>query len=245
MVFSFSDKEIDNMKLDILYEDDVMIACVKPCGVPAQPDKSNGEDMITWLKNYIFDNSESDEEPYLVAIHRLDRPVGGVMVFAKTRECAAALSDQVQDGTMIKYYQAVLTGEPDDDCGELVDYLVKDPKTNTTRVVAKGTKGAKKAVLNYEVLDVMETDEGVLSYVLIELITGRHHQIRVQLASRNCGIWGDTKYNPKFIKNKKRYTQIGLYSSRIELEHPVTGKHMVFKSEPCGEAFDVIELDEF
>lgn len=233
------------MKPEILYEDDVMMACVKPCGVPSQGDKSNDEDMVTLLKNYLFDNSDSDEEPYLAVIHRLDRPVGGVMIFAKTPEAAAKLSDQMQDGGIIKYYQAVLTGELPDDTGELVDYLARDPKTNTTKVVKKGDKGAKKAVLNYEVLDVFETDEGILSYVLIELETGRHHQIRVQMASRGCGIWGDTKYNPLFSKTKRRYQQIALYSSRIELEHPVTGEHMVFKSEPEGEAFDVIELDEF
>lgn len=235
----------DNMKLNILYEDDVMLACVKPFGIPSQGDKSNDEDMITLLKNYIFDNSDSDSEPYLAVLHRLDRPVGGVMIFAKTPEAAAKLSDQMQDGNIIKYYQAILTGELFDDGGELVDYLVKDSKTNISKVAKKGDKGAKKARLNYEVLDVFETDEGTLSYVLIQLETGRHHQIRVQMASRGCGIWGDTKYNPIFSKTKKRFRQIGLYSSRIELEHPVTGEHMIFKSEPEGEAFDTIELDEF
>lgn len=233
------------MKLNILYEDEVMLACVKPFGIPSQGDKSNDEDMVTLLKNYLFDNSDSDDEPYLAVIHRLDRPVGGVMIFAKTPEAAAKLSDEMQDGNIIKYYQAILTGELPDDCGELEDYMVKDSKTNTARVARKGNKGAKKARLSYEVLDVFETDEGVLSYVLIELETGRHHQIRVQMASRGCGIWGDTKYNPRFSKTKRKYRQIGLYSSRIELEHPVTGEHMVFKSEPEGEAFEAIELDEF
>lgn len=234
-----------NMKPDILYEDDVMLACVKPCGVPSQGDKSNDEDMITIIKNYLFDKSDSDEEPYVAAIHRLDRPVGGVMIFAKTPEVAAKLSDQVQDGSMVKYYQAVLTGELPDFEGEIVDYLARDPKTNTTRVVKKGDKGAKRAMLYYEVLDVFETSEGVLSYVLIELVTGRHHQIRAQMASRKCGVWGDTKYNPLFKNMKNKYRQIGLYSSRIELEHPITGEPMVFKHEPEGEAFDVIEMDEF
>ncbi len=233
------------MKLDILYEDDVMLACVKPCGVPSQADKSNDEDMVTLVKNYIFDKSDSDEEPYVAVIHRLDRPVGGVMIFAKTPEAAAKLSDAMQDGNIIKYYQAILTGELPDEYGELTDYLVRDGKTNTAKLVKKGDKGAKKAVLNYEVLDVFETDDGVYSYVLIELITGRHHQIRAQMAARGCGIWGDTKYNPIFAKTKRRYMQIGLYSSRIELAHPMTGEPMVFKSEPEGEAFDVIELDEF
>ncbi|MBE5943580.1 MAG: RluA family pseudouridine synthase [Lachnospiraceae bacterium] len=233
------------MKLNILFEDEYMIACVKPSGIPSQGDKSNDKDMITLLKEHIFDNSDSDEEPYLAVIHRLDRPVGGVMIFAKTPEVAAALSDDMQEGNIIKYYQAVLTGELPNDFGELVDYLARDSKTNTAKIVKKGEKGAKKAVLSYEVLDVFETDQGVLSYVLIELVTGRHHQIRAQMAARGCGIWGDTKYNPKFSKNKKNYVQIGLYSSRIELVHPVTGEDMVFKHEPEGKAFDVIELDEF
>lgn len=231
------------MKLEILYEDAYMIACVKPYGVPSQGDKSNDEDMVTLVKNYLFDQSETDEEPYAAPIHRLDRPVGGVMIFAKTPDMAAKLSDMVQDGEITKYYQAVLTGEIPDFSGELVDYIAADSKTNTSKIVKKGDKGAKKAVLCYEVLDVFDTDEGTLSYVLIELLTGRHHQIRTQMASRGCGIWGDTKYNPLFRKTKRKYRQIGLYSSRIELVHPITQEVLVLKSEPTGEAFDVIEMD--
>lgn len=233
------------MKLNILYEDDALLVCVKPCGVPSQGDRSNDRDMITLIKEYLFEHSHSDEEPYLAVIHRLDRPVGGVMVFAKSPEAAARLSDDMQEGNIIKYYQAILTGELPDEAGELTDYLARDGRTNTAKLVKKGEKGAKKAVLNYEVLDIFETDQGVLSYVLIELVTGRHHQIRAQMAARGCGIWGDTKYNPLFAKTKRRYMQIGLYSSRIELDHPVTGRHMIFKHEPEGEAFDVIEMDEF
>ena len=233
------------MKLEILYEDDHMIACVKPPGVPSQSDKSNDEDMVTLVKNYIFENSDSNNEPYLSLLHRLDRPVGGVMVFAKTKEAAAKLSNQVTDGTMIKYYQAVLTGELPDDYGELLDYMVKDPKTNMSRICKKGTEGAKEARLTYELLDEFETDEGIISYVLIELKTGRHHQIRVQMANIGCGIWGDIKYNPKFKRSKNKIKQIALFSSRVELVHPVTGERMVFKKEPYGKAFDVIEMDEF
>jgi 23S rRNA pseudouridine1911/1915/1917 synthase len=233
------------MKIDILYEDADILVCVKPYGMPVQGDKSRDTDMLTYLKNHIFEREKMEEEPYLAMIHRLDRPVGGVMVFAKNRSAAANLSDQVQDGTMIKFYQAVLTGELPDDYGTLTDYLLKDGKTNTTKVVDKGVKGAKKAVLDYEVLDVMETDDGILTYVLIQLVTGRHHQIRVQMASRNAGIYGDTKYNPKFMKVKKKYQQMALYSTRIEFEHPTSGEHLVFKQEPEGDAFDVIELTEF
>lgn len=235
------------MKPEILYEDAYLIACVKPYGVLSQGDKGNDEDMITKIKHYLYDQdtSEQAEEPYVAAIHRLDRPVGGVMIFAKTPEIAAKLSDMQQDGEIVKYYQAVITGELPDAEGEMVDYLLRDGKTNTTKVVKKGEKGANRAELYYEVLDAMDTDDGTLSYVLIELVTGRHHQIRAQFASRGCGIWGDTKYNPKFAKTKRKYKQIGLFSSRMEFTHPITGEEIVIKKEPEGEAFTVLDLDEF
>lgn len=233
------------MKLEILHEDEDIIVCVKPYGMPVQGDKSRDTDVLSYLKNHVFENEELEEEPYLAMVHRLDRPVGGVMVFAKNQRAAAKLSDQMQDGNMVKFYQAVLTGELPQESGVLEDYLVKDGKTNTSKVVKKGTKGAKKAQLAYEVLDVFETDAGILSYVLVELITGRHHQIRVQMASRGCGIYGDTKYNPQFAKVKKKYQQIALFATRLEFTHPATGEQMVFKCEPEGDAFEVIELDEF
>ncbi len=233
------------MKVEILHEDADIIVCVKPYGMPAQGDKSRDTDLLSYLKNHIFEEEELEEEPYLAMVHRLDRPVGGIMVFAKNQRAAARLSDQVQGGTMVKFYQAILTGELPDECGVLEDYLVRDGKTNTSKIVKKGTKGAKRAQLEYEVLDVFETDQGVLSYVLIDLITGRHHQIRVQMAGRGAGIYGDTKYNSLFAKTKKKYQQIALFATRLEFEHPVTGEHMIFKCEPEGDAFEVIELDEF
>ncbi len=233
------------MKLEILYEDEYMLACVKPPGVPSQADKSNDEDMVTIVKNYIFDNQSSNDEPYVAMLHRLDRPVGGVMIFAKDKDTAAKLSKHKTDGTMVKYYQAVLTGELPEEYGELSDYMVKDAKTNTSKICSKDTDGAKKAELTYELLDEFETDEGILSYVLIKLLTGRHHQIRVQMSHLGCGVWGDTKYNIKYKNAKKGVKQIALFSSRIELEHPVTGEHLVLKKEPYGKAFDVIEMDEF
>jgi len=201
--------------------------------------------MITLVKKYLFDKYDLEEEPYVGLVHRLDRPVGGVMVFARNLEAASDLSSQMLDGVFDKYYQAVLTGELPDEEGDMVDYLLRDGKTNTSKVVKRGTKGAKKAELEYEVLDVIETDTGIYSYVLIHLLTGRHHQIRVQCASRGVGIYGDTKYNPLFQKVKRIYKQIGLYSTRIEFEHPATGEMMVFKAEPEGEAFDILEVEDF
>ncbi|MCM1158249.1 MAG: RluA family pseudouridine synthase [Bacteroidales bacterium] len=233
------------MKVEILHEDKDIIVCVKPYGMPVQGDKTRDTDLLSFLKHHIFEEEEMDEEPYLAMVHRLDRPVGGVMVFARNQQAAANLSDQIQDGIMLKFYQAILTGELPNEYGMLEDYLLKDGKTNTSKIVKAGTKGAKRARLGYELLDMFETDEGVLSYVLIELLTGRHHQIRVQMAGRGAGIYGDTKYNPLFAKTKKTYQQIALYATRLEFDHPSTGEHMVFKREPEGDVFDVIELDEY
>ena len=226
------------------YEDEDILVCLKPMGVPSQADKTRDVDMITLVKKYIFDQGTKQGEPYIGLVHRLDRPVGGLMVFAKNQEAASDLSVQMIDGKFHKSYQAILTGELSDEDGTMTDYLLRDGKTNTSKIVKKGTKGAKKAELEYEVLDIIETDKGIFSYVLIHLITGRHHQIRVQCAGRGAGIYGDTKYNPLYQNTKKTYKQIGLYATRIEFEHPATGEKMVFKTDPQGEAFELIDVEE-
>ena len=184
------------MKIDIVYEDEYLLAAVKPYGVPAQADRSNNEDMLTALKNELFDRGDTDEEPYLAVINRLDRPVSGIMLFAKTAEAAAKLSDLSRDREIEKSYQAVVRGEVPEDEGTLTDWLLFDKKENVSRVVPEGTKGAKKAVLSYEVLDIIDTDEGTYTYLLVHLMTGRHHQIRCQLAHMGYPIWGDVKYGP-------------------------------------------------
>lgn len=231
-------------KLQVLHEDKDILVCIKPMGVPSQGDKTRDVDMVTLVKKYIYEKGETEGEPYVALVHRLDRPVGGIMVFALNQEAAADLSGQMLDGVFHKTYQAILTGELAEESGVMTDYLLRDGKTNTSKVVKKGTKGAKKAELEYEVLDVIETEEGLFSYVLIDLMTGRHHQIRVQCASRGAGLYGDTKYNPLFQNIKKSYKQIGLYATRIEFEHPVTGEPMVFKTEPEGEAFELIDVED-
>ncbi len=228
-------------KVTILYEDRDIIVCEKPHGMPVQSDKTVSMDLLHYLKSHLYEK-EKKGEPEIYLIHRLDRPVGGILVFAKNKESAANLSKQIQEDKMKKTYQAVLTGtllEPD---GVFVDYLLKDAKTNTSKVVKEGVEGAKRAELSYEVLDEVETDEGDYTYVLIHLKTGRHHQIRVQFAAHHAGIYGDTKYNPIFQKKKKKYVTIGLYATRLEFFHPMTKEKMVFKVDPKGEAFDILEF---
>ena len=134
-------------------------------------------------------------------------------------------------------------GKIENKSGTLEDYLYKDERNNISKVVNKGKKNAKFAKLDYDVIKYDEVKN--LSLVKVNLHTGRHHQIRVQMAGKKAGIWGDTKYNPKFQKVKKKYQQIALYASRLEFIHPVTGEHMVFKNEPEGKAFEIIDLDEF
>ena len=226
------------MDINILYEDEEVIVCEKPAGVAAQTKRLGQADMESLLKNY---RAGKGEQPYIGVVHRLDQPVRGVMVFAKTKEAAADLSRQVQTRMADKFYYAVTDGVPEQKKGTLEDYLLRDGKTNTSKVVSKSTEGAKSARLDYEVTAQNKTN----AILRIQLDTGRHHQIRVQMANQGAGIWGDTKYNPKFQKVKRRYQQIGLYATRLEFEHPVTGEHLIFKNEPEGEAFDIIEMEDF
>lgn len=219
--------------INILYEDEQILVCVKPSGVPVQSADLRTKDMESMLKNYLSEKQSNHSFPYIGIIHRLDQPVQGVLVFAKTKEAAAGLNVQMNKGMIKKYYQAVVCGKPNQKQGSLVDYLWKDPKNNTSVIVSKDKKDSKRAELFYTVLK--ETDENCL--LEIQLLTGRHHQIRVQMAGAGIPLVGDLKYNPHSAKSQQG-SQIGLCATRLEFIHPKTKKEMVFSCKPSGESFD-------
>ena len=212
-------------KLNILYEDNHIIVVVKPPNIPSQGDKTEDEDMLTIIKGYIKEKYNKPGNVYLGLIHRLDRPVGGVMVFAKTSKAAARLSEQVRNKVFKKEYLAIVDGKVQKQKGTLEDYLLKNEKTNTSKVVKEGTKNSKYAKLDYEVLKYNE--EINLSLLKILLHTGRHHQIRVQLANFGHSICGDQKYG-----TRGRGKQISLWAYKLTIEHPITKEKMSFKGLP-------------
>lgn len=226
------------MNLRILFEDNHVIVCYKPSGLPTQTSKVGEEDMVNLLKNYLYKNQTEKKEPYVAVIHRLDQPVEGLLVFAKTPFAAKELNKNLQGVGFGKYYKAILLGVPTQKKAMLEDYLVKDGRTNTSRVCSPSDKDAKKAVLNYEVLAMGKDDEKEISLVKVQLNTGRHHQIRVQMANMGCPIWGDTKYNTVTIQDR-RFRQIALCAYRLEFIHPKTKRMMEFEVEPEGEGFQI------
>ena len=220
---------MDQIGIEIIYEDSMILVCRKPAGIPTQTPKTGVKDMVSILKGY---RCQKGEPPYIGVIHRLDQPVEGVMVFGKTKEAAANLSRQVAGRGMDKEYLAVVRGSFSEKCGEMTDYLVRDGKNNVSHVAKAKDPGAKKAVLSYQVL-AQEAD-GSCSLVKIRLHTGRHHQIRVQMSHRGHPLLGDRKYDPQW-EGSGAHT--ALCSFRIGFDHPGTGKHTVFTILPENRYF--------
>ena len=212
-------------KLKVIFEDNHIIVVEKPVNIPSQGDKTGDIDMLTIIKQYLKAKYNKPGNVYLGLIHRLDRPVGGVMVFAKTSKAAARLSEQVRNKVFKKTYLVVANGKFDKPSGTLEDYLVKNEKTNISKVVERETKNSKLAILDYKTLKYDEEID--LSVFEINLHTGRHHQIRVQLSSRDHSIYGDQKYG-----GRGHGKQIALWAYKLEIEHPITKEKMLFKSVP-------------
>lgn len=212
-------------KLKVIYEDNHIIVVEKIPNVPSQSDKTGDIDMLTMVKQYIKEKYNKPGNVYLGLVHRLDRPVGGIMIFAKTSKAASRLSDQVREKVFKKKYLAVVDGKIENKSGTLEDYLYKDERNNISKVVNKDKKNAKLAKLDYEVIKYDEVKK--LSLVKVNLHTGRHHQIRVQLSNFGHSIFGDQKYG-----TRGQGKQIALWAYELTINHPITKEEMTFKDLP-------------
>ena len=221
---------VDGKKMiNVIYEDNHIIVVEKKPNIPVQEDESKDLDMLTIIKGYLKEKYNKPGNVYLGLVHRLDRPVGGIMIFAKTSKAASRLSNQVREKVFKKKYLAVVDGKFENKKGTLEDYLYKDERNNISKVVNKQKKNAKLAKLDYEVLKYNEVKD--LSLVKVNLHTGRHHQIRVQLANFGHSIFGDQKYG-----TRGKGKQIALWAYELTILHPVTKEEMTFKDlpEPVG-----------
>lgn len=213
--------------LNVIYEDNHIIVVQKPCNIPTQADKTNDEDMLTIIKGYLKEKYNKPGDVYLGLVHRLDRPVGGIMIFAKTSKAASRLSEAIRTKNFSKRYLAVVHGFLENKKGTLENYLLKDEALNKSKIVSKDKKGAKLARLSYEVLDEKQTENGNVSLVKIDLETGRHHQIRVQFSNIQHPLVGDQKYGKDDAK-----IQIALWAYEIEFKHPTKDEIMKFNCYP-------------
>ena len=212
-------------RLKVIYEDNHIIVVEKFVNIPSQGDNTGDVDMLSIIKMYLKEKYNKPGEVYLGLVHRLDRPVGGIMVFARTSKAAGRLSEEVRNKTFEKSYLTIVNGKMEENNAQLVDYLWKNPKTNMSYVVDKNKKMAKEAILDYKVLKY--DPELNLSVLKINLHTGRHHQIRVQLSSRNHSIYGDQKYG-----GRGHGKQICLWAYSLKIVHPVTKEELQFELYP-------------
>ena len=200
--------------MEILFEDEDILVCIKPVGVVSQSDETENN-MISLLQTLTCGS--------IYPLHRLDREVGGVMVYAKSSFAASVLSKDIAEHKFKKEYMALVHGKPQENKGEMRDFLFKDSRKNKSFVVKRMRKGVKEALLDYEVLN----SKNGLSLVKILLHTGRTHQIRVQFASRKMPLAGDKKYGAN-----DNFNNIGLWSYKITFTHPRTKEKMIFQKLP-------------
>lgn len=203
----------------IIYEDNHLLVVEKPINIPMQADDSKDKDLLTMAKEYLKVRYQKPGNVYLGLVHRLDRPVSGVCVFAKTSKAAERLSSQIAKREFQKTYLAVVNDNKLPDSGTFLDKLLKNRRTNTVSVHPDG----KEASLDYRVLKRKDN----LALVEIHLHTGRSHQIRVQFASRNHALYGDQRYNPQAQSGQ----QIALHAFKLTFKHPVTKEEMTFSAE--------------
>lgn len=255
------------MDAEILYEDGAVLVCHKPAGLAVQTARVGQPDLVSRLKNHLAEELDGKKQPYLGIVHRLDQPVEGLLVFAKTKEAAAALSGQLTDGILNKRYLAVVWGKPESGEGRLVDWLIKNAADSRAEVVTDREPlpgDAKKAMLSYRLLEEvcfqaadwcntpggtaeggdmgMDSDRGseTLSLLDIRIETGRFHQIRAQLAHGGHPIFGDHKYSPERelrLARAQGGSRVALCACSLSFVHPASGKKMEYSIAPKGIPF--------
>lgn len=219
--------EVVEIRERILYEDRDIVVCHKPAGLAVQSAKIGQMDLESGLKNELSAR-QREGVPYLGVVHRLDQPVEGLVVFAKSQKAAANLNSQIAKRMVDKTYLAVVREVKAPSAGRLEDWLKRDGRKNLSTVVVPNTFGSKKAVLEYEIL----ARNGGKMLAQIRLLTGRHHQIRVQMAHRGMPLLGDQKYGPQQERG-----QLGLCASELRFRHPSSNRDISFRIQPEGEAF--------
>ncbi len=210
--------------LTVLYEDNQVVVVIKPQNVPCVADASGDEDMLSRVKAYIKEKYNKPGEVFIGLVHRLDRPTGGIMVFARNSKSAKRLSEQFKTHEVEKIYYAVTNGVVKIKRQTLINYVKKDEKENIVKIVPMSEQGAKKAELVYNVLE----DDGKYSLLEVKILTGRSHQIRLQLANIGFSLFGDVKYG----KAKGRTGNLGLWAGKLSFTHPTTKEKMTFIAYP-------------
>lgn len=211
------------MSIPIIYEDNHLLVVEKPINMPVQEDRSRDKDVLSALKAMIKVRDQKPGNVFLALVHRLDRPVGGVMVFAKTSKAASRLSDVIRRNKLGRKYLAVVRGKPSAEEKKLEHFLLKDRRRNIVQVVQSKKKRAQRAVLQYKQLETLDD----LSLLTVQLHTGRPHQIRVQLAADKLPIVGDQKYG----NEKSPGQQIALWSHELSFPHPTTKEILTFNAK--------------
>ena len=217
----------EQMKVEdlvILHEDNHIIVVLKPQNVPSCEDESKDKDMLTVIKEYIKIKNNKPGNVYVGLVHRLDRPTGGVMVFAKSSKAASRLSEQMRTGDFEKKYYTVLVGTPRESKATLTNYMKKNPINNMVYVCPQTVEGAKFAELEYRVIQ----EVGGYSFTEVKLHTGRTHQIRVQMAHMGTPVFGDMRYGGENAKKGK----LALWATSLSFTHPVSKERLCFKVEP-------------
>ncbi len=252
------------MNLNILYEDNDIIVCHKEPGVASQTERSYDPDMVSLLMNHF--HKSGVKNPFVGVVHRLDKPVAGVIIYGKNKKATTLLSEQITHHKFTKKYKAIVCGDikrldnlksNNSDYYTLTDYLLRDAKTNTSSVVNindpkyKTNKEVKKSSLSFLIDKTVTLDldsplykegspfDNVLSLVDIELLTGRHHQIRVQFSNAGFPLWGDLRYSP-YAKDLGQRKGVALCAYSLTIKHPVTGKEMTFESTPVNSIFSTL-----